>query len=409
MQILHPSLESQFWAYKENNQNIDNAFNTLNIVRQRISRGERIDSAMLKNVMVPNKQMTWALEGQYMGQSPKKAMAIAMEEITNVEMGLVAAATIGVLMVLSKIWSYITKFFNKLFNKDTGMSFGSSSSTGDKAASIVENEKEVTKATEEVTHEVKKATVDVKAETSDFEHISYELLQYTSKEASGHITNIVAAHVSNMQHADKADDSCDKLEALLEHLYKQPADQQLPIDQSPQYKAYIESFAQYNESKDKLNKEYTALKAVSNVDKLVHDIVQAPAQAFQHMKDNEAKLIPLGIRCLTPENIKALQEIKEKLEERANDVKKKTEDKSIQLSPENAKLVSQFYKDYVQHLHGLSQTLTIVANLTANNTKALSTLTKAILKVVKAKDAPNEELIQTLNDAITTYQEKAGC
>lgn len=396
---MTPSLESQYWTYADSNKEIDKSFERLAFLRDRINKGERIERNMLNGFAFKDQKVIWGLEGMYMGQSPKTTMALALEEITNVEMGLVAAATVGAIMILHKIWTWIYKFFNKIFDRN------GTASKGDTALSILDNDDEVKETTAKVTNEVKKAEREIKAEPDDFDGVDAKHLALATKEGMAAVSNLINANLSLNDTFEKALKCYDNLGALIKQIADKQTDFGKPLSETPEFKAYQDVRAQIDKLKEDFKQKNDVIKSLAdNKDKNKKEIAAHPAQAFEHLKANETIIFAQATRMLTKDEITGIQSDFKAREDELNKLKAKMETGGEYL-PETTKAMADFVKGLMDGLHSDLSTLITAANLVVDNHNALHHLTSKLLSIVKKNDSDNQTLITTLEEGIKTYIE----
>lgn len=396
---MTPSLESQYWTYADSNKEINKSFERLSFLRNRINKGERIDRNMLEGFAFKDQKVIWGLEGMYMGQSPKTTMAVALEEITNVEMGLVAAATVGAIMILHKIWTWISKFFNKVFDR-TG-----TASKGDTALSIIDSSDDVSEATAKVTNEVNKAAHEIKAEPNDFDGIDAKYLALATKEGMAAVNNLIQLLITADGQNDKLKSANTKLWLYIGQITHKKTDFGKSLTESPEYQAYMTLRDELNKTKEAYKEQNEVIKnLISNVDKHKKEISAHPGQAFEYLRANEAKIFQLGARQVTKENVEAATATAKKDEDTLNKHKADMEEGGEYL-PETTKAMADIIKGMVTLKHDEISAVVNISNLIVDNHNALHHLTTKLLKIVKEKDSDNQTLITTLEEGIKTYNE----
>ena len=400
MSYLTPSLESAYWAYKENYKNIDNTFERIATLRNRVVNNQRVDRSMLEGFAFKDNKVAWAMEGFYMGNSPKSTMALAMEELTNVEIGLVAAATVGVLMVLQKIWQWLAKMFNRVFNRDGD--FG----TGDKAMKIVDNSDDIQEKTSKVTSEVKKASAEVKPKEDDLDGMSAKHLALATREGMAAINKVAEANATFKAKITDINKHVDAFEALVRSVVMDSkSDKGTSITQAPQYKSYIEAKELLSKLKQDHDSAYTTLKELeTKEDQLKKEVAQHIGQAYDHLDANAKKIFAVGHRSITSEEIKSEEEKieqRKKLYQEIGEAIKNGGD----YTPETIKAISDFLKDNVEMINSQLAFIKGVSELVINITNTLHHLCTKYLAVVKKNDPDNTTLIDSLNEAIKCYQE----
>lgn len=395
---MTPSLESQYWTYADSNKEINKSFERLAFLRNRISKGERIERNMLEGFAFKDQKVIWGLEGMYLGQSPKTTMALALEEITNVEMGLVAAATVGAIMILHKIWTWIYKFFNKIFDRN------GTASTGDKALAILDNDDEVETTTAKVTNEVGKASHEIKAESDDFEGVDAKYLALASKEGMAAVNKLVQTILDSKELVDKSETVFENVVKVMGIMCGEKTDHGKSFAETPEYKAYLEMLAALKKTKETYKESNDAIKKlIENADKYKKEIASQPGQAFEHLKANATKIRQLGKRILTKEKIEEGKKRLDSIEKTLKSVKKDAEDGG-QFLPETTKAMADFIKENTALQHESLGIVVNMCNLVIDNHNALHHLTSKLLSIVKKNDSDNQTLITTLEEGIKTYK-----
>lgn len=398
MPYMTPSLESQYWTYADSNKEINKSFERLAFLRNRISKGERIERNMLEGFAFKDQKVIWGLEGMYLGQSPKTTMALALEEITNVEMGLVAAATVGAIMILHKIWTWIYKFFNKIFDRN------GTASTGDKALAILDNDDEVETTTAKVTNEVGKASHEIKAESDDFEGVDAKYLALASKEGMAAVNKLVQTILDSKELVDKSETVFENVVKVMGIMCGEKTDHGKSFAETPEYKAYLEMLAALKKTKETYKESNDAIKKlIENADKYKKEIASQPGQAFEHLKANATKIRQLGKRILTKEKIEEGKKRLDSIEKTLKSVKKDAEDGG-QFLPETTKAMADFIKENTALQHESLGIVVNMCNLVIDNHNALHHLTSKLLSIVKKNDSDNQTLITTLEEGIKTYK-----
>ena len=398
MPYMTPSLESQYWTYADSNKEINKSFERLAFLRNRINKGERIDRNMLEGFAFKDQKVIWGLEGMYMGQSPKTTMALALEEITNVEMGLVAAATVGAIVILHKIWTWIYKFFNKIFDRN------GTASTGDKALAILDNDDEVETATAKVTNEVGKASHEIKAEPDDFQGVDAKHLALASKEGMAAINKLIQTILESKELVDKSEKVFYNVGRTMGVMCGAKTDNGKLLTETPEYKEYLTMLATLKKAKETYKEDNDAIKKlIENADKYKKEIASSPGQAFEHLKANATKIRQLGRRILTKEKIEDGKKQLDSTENFLKSIKDEAEDGG-QFLPETTKAMADFIKEHTAIQHETLGIMVNLSNLVIDNHNALHHLTSKLLSIVKKKDSDNQTLITTLEEGIKTYK-----